>query len=551
MYDFILVGAGSAGCVLAARLTEDPHVRVLLLEAGGPDTAAAIHIPAAFSKLFKTEHDWDYSTEPQAHAAERAWYWPRGKVLGGSSSINAMIYIRGHRDDYDRWAASGAEGWDFASVLPYFKKAEDQARGADAYHGAGGPLRVEDQQAHNVLTEAFVTACVQAGIPANDDFNGPEQEGAGFYQTTTKAGRRWSAADAYLKPAMRRANLTVHTGAQVSQVLIDNGRATGVEYIMDGHLHRVQADREVILAGGAINSPQLLLLSGVGDADALLALGIPALHDLPGVGRHLQDHPVAGVRYHCKRPVSMMKAESPANVARYLVNRTGMLASNVAEAGAFIRTRATEDQPDIQYHFGPVDFADHGLTPPSAHKFSIGPTLVRPHSRGRLTLRSDDPFAKPAIDPNYFADPRDLASLVEGVRVARTIAAQKAFDRFRGSETDPGASMTSDEDLRRYVRETAETLYHPTSTCRIGPASAAERGDAVVDAECRVHGVDGLRVVDASVMPDVPGGNTHAPTVMIAERVADLIRYGEAREQAARVSGDGMMAEPTVRLAKR
>ncbi|MEM8557660.1 MAG: choline dehydrogenase [Bacteroidota bacterium] len=549
MYDYIIVGAGSAGCVLAARLSEDPHSRVLLLEAGGPDTSAAIHIPAAFSKLFKTECDWNYATEPQAHAAERAWYWPRGKVLGGSSSINAMIYIRGHRADYDRWASDGAEGWDFASVLPYFKKAEDQARGADAYHGAGGPLRVEDLKAPNELSEAFVAACVQAGIPANDDFNGPQQEGAGFYQTTIKGGRRWSAADAYLKPALRRANLTVHTGAHATQILLDGTRAVGVEYVMDGHVHRAIADAEVILAGGAINSPQLLLLSGIGDADDLLELGIPALHDLPGVGRNLQDHPVAGVRYHCRKPVSLMNAESPSNVARYLLNRTGMLASNVAEAGAFVRTRAAEGQPDIQYHFGPVDFEDHGLTPPSAHKFSIGPTLVRPHSVGRLTLRSDDPFAKPAINPNYFADERDLESLVAGVRLARRIASQGAFDRYRGAETDPGASMESDAELRRYLRETAETLYHPTSTCRIGTEAQAEQGKAVVDTDCRVHGLDGLRVVDASVMPDVPGGNTHAPTVMVAERVADLIRFGEAREARAQFSGDGMLGTPTVRVA--
>ena len=519
MTDYIIVGGGTAGCVLAARLSEDPDHSVLLLEAGDRDHHPEIHIPATFSRLFQTDADWNYHTEPQAGAANRALYWPRGKVLGGSSSINAMIYIRGHHADFDGWAADGCDGWEFADALPYFKRSEDNVRGASAYHGAGGPLRIEDPKDPSPVSLAFIEAAVAAGMPRTADFNGEQQAGAGLYQLTQKAGRRASAATAFLKPARRRQNLTVRTGALVRRVVIEHGRAVGVEIVQDGRIETVYADREVIVCGGAVNSPQILMLSGIGPADDLRALGLDVVVDRPAVGDNLHDHLITGLHFALREPVSLVNAESISSVLRYLVTRRGMLSSNIAEAGLFVDSHGAGGVPDLQFHVAPILFQDHGLTPPTDHGFSIGPTLVRPKSRGRLTLRSADPTVHPAIDPAALAEQADVDVLVAGLRLAREIAEAGPLDRFRGEMLLPGPASFDTADLERHVRETSETLYHPVGTCRMGADA-----DAVVDPDLRVRGVEGLRVVDASVMPTITNGNTNAPTLMIAERAADLIR---------------------------
>ncbi len=535
MYDYVIVGAGSAGCVLAHRLSEDPGVRVLLLEAGGRDAAREIHIPAAFSKLFKTEVDWDFATAPQAHLHGRRLYWPRGKVLGGSSSINAMIYIRGHRADYDHWAALGNPGWSYDDVLPYFVKAEHNERGASAYHGVGGPLNVADLRQANPLSRAFVEAAAQAGIPRNPDFNGARQEGAGLCQVTQKRGRRWSTARAYLRPALRRPNLSVVTGAHVLRVAMEGRRAAGVVYERGGRQERVLAGREVILCGGAIGSPHLLLRSGVGPAAHLRAHGIDVAHDLPGVGRNLQDHLAYGVRYAVTAPITLLNAESPANLVRYLLFGRGMLTSNVAEALAFVRTRAALPAPDLQFHFAPVYYVDHGLAPPPFHGMSLGVTLLQPRSAGYVGLGAAGPLAQPEIQPQFLSDEEDLRVMVEGVRLARRIFQAPAFDAYRGAELTPGAHAQRDDDLYEDIRENAEHLYHPVGTCKMGADALA-----VVDAQLRVHGVEGLRVVDASVMPTVVRGNTNAPTIMIAEKAADMIRQRTSHAPArAAVAADG------------
>ncbi|MFY9585018.1 MAG: choline dehydrogenase [Candidatus Acidiferrales bacterium] len=521
MYDYVIVGAGSAGCVLANRLTEDSRTTVLLLEAGGPDQDKTLRIPAAFSKLFKSPHDWAYYTEKQPHLHQRKLFWPRGKVLGGSSSINAMIYIRGSRCDYDHWRSLGNAGWSFAEILPYFKKAEDQERGASEYHAAGGPLHVADLRFNNPLSCAFVAAGEELGFSRNPDFNGPQQDGVGFYQVTQKHGRRHSAADAYLKPALERPNLRVETHAHATRLLWQGKRAVGVAYVQNGQAHEATASREVILCGGTVNSPQLLLLSGIGPADHLKPLGIPVVTDLPGVGQNLQDHLIVAVSYQCTRPVSMASAKSLANLLQYLLFKRGMLTSNVAEAGGFVRTRPDLPAADLQFIFGPLYYLNHGFTRPEGHGYSIGPTLIRPESRGSITLRSPDPLKPPAIQPNYLLADADLCLLIEGIRLGRRLGLAKAFDTFRGAEVYPGPAAQNDEAIAEYIRETCETLYHPVGTCKMGTDAMA-----VVDPHLRVLGVEGLRVVDASIMPTIIGGNTNAPTIMIAEKAADLIMEG-------------------------
>ncbi len=519
--DYVIIGAGSAGCVMAARLSEDPDVHVALLEAGGPDDRREIHIPAAFSKLFKSPLDWNYATEPQEHLHGRALYWPRGKVIGGSSSINAMIYIRGNPADYNSWDTAGNHGWSFGEVLPYFLKSEDQSRGRSSLHGVGGPLRVEDLRTVNPLSRAFVEAAVAAGLPANDDFNGREQFGAGFFQVTQRRGRRQSAADAFLHPARRRANLTVVPHAHATQILLEGNRATGVEYVCDGREYSVHAQREVILCGGAVNSPQLLMLSGIGPAEHLERQGIEVALDLPGVGENLQDHLFLPVAYESKRAVSLANAESLGSIVNYMLFRRGMLTSCVAEAGAFLRTRPDFAAPNLQYHFGPVWYLNHGFDRPAGHGFSIGPTLIRPASRGRLRLRSNFPMDPPLIEPNYLSHESDLETLAFGIDLARRIAATAPFERYRGAEKFPGPSVKTRADVAGYVRSAAETTYHPVGTCKMGRDSMA-----VVDSTLRVRGIEALRVVDASVMPLIPSGNTNAPTIMIAEKAADMIRHG-------------------------
>jgi len=520
VHDYVIVGAGSAGCVLASRLTEDPRVTVLLIEAGPPDTPKEIHIPAAFGKVLRTERDWAFRTVAQPQCAGREMYWPRGKTLGGSSSINAQIYMRGHPSDYDGWAASGLSGWGWADVLPWFRKAEGNSRGVDSSHGAGGPLAVSDLRDPNPLMAAICAAGVEAGLTANRDFNAGTQDGIGFNQVTQRRGARCSTAVGYLRPARGRPNLEVRTGCQVRGVLFRERRAYGVEIEADGRVAALEARREVLLAAGAIGSPQLLMLSGVGPAQHLRDLGIGIVIDHPDVGQHLEDHVCVALMWEVTEPLSLLAAERLPEVLRYLLLRKGMLTSNVAEVCAFVRTRAGLGAPDLQLHFAPVYFDTNLEEEPAVHAVTAGPVLLQPRSTGTIRLASSDPSKPPLIDPGFLSDPEgaDMATLILGVQIARRIVEQPAFARYRGSELHPGAAVTSDEAIAEFVRRRASTLYHPVGTCRMG----ADPG-SVVDPELRVRGLTGLRVVDASVMPRIVRGNTNAPTIMIAEKAASLI----------------------------
>jgi choline dehydrogenase len=514
LYDYIVVGAGSAGCALASRLTEQPDINVLLIEAGLPDRKREIHIPAAFSKLFQSGVDWNFLTEPQGQLNGRRLYWPRGKMLGGSSSMNAMVYMRGARADYDAWRDLGNAGWGFDDVLPLFKAAENQERGASAEHGIGGPLNVADLRLVNPLTEVFLKACEAAGIGKNADFNGGAQAGAGLYQVTQKNGARASASDAYLKPALRRGNLTVWTQVQVARVMIEEGRAVGVEFFQKQAQDRqqVSAGREVFLCAGAVGSPQLMLLSGIGPRNELEALGIPVVVDLEGVGRNLQDHLNIGQSFHSTQEISISDAESIPNLLKYIFKKTGPLTSNVAEAGAFLKSRPELEECDLQLHFAPVHFVEHGLKNPPGHGFSLGAVLLTPKSRGRIYLRSADPREAPAIDPCYLSDEEDVTPLREGVKTVWKLLESNSFDAYRGK------AVFEKQDTTSYLRAHAETLYHPVGTCKMGTDASS-----VVDAELRVYGVAGLRVVDASVMPKIVRGNTNAPVMMIGEKAARMI----------------------------
>jgi choline dehydrogenase len=518
-FDVVIVGAGSAGSALAGRLTEDPSLRVLLLEAGGSDKVLEVQIPAGLYKTWRTRLDWNYSTEPQPGLDGRKLFWPRGKLLGGSSSINAMIYMRGGRCDYDEWAElTGDKSWSYEHVLPLFRRMEDNARGADRFHGVGGPLRVEDLRSPHPWTRAVVQSAVAAGYPRNDDFNGASQEGVGLHQVTQKRGRRWSAADAYLHPAERRPNLTVRTGALTTRVLVSNGRATGVEYRSGGRVHTAHAGREVVLSGGAINSPQLLMLSGIGPADHLREVGVDVVHDLPGVGGGLQDHPLVPVVWNVRSGKSLFRAESPSGYAKWFGARRGPLTSNLAEAGLFTRSSPELAEPDLQFHFLPVKFWKQAEVDPDVDAFTAATVLVHVHSRGSVRLRSADPTWSPVIDAGYLTDERDLDALVTGVEKARDIASVGPLASVLADEWSPGGTVHGREALRDTVRNTLESLYHPVSSCRMGTDD-----QAVVDSEMRVRGIEGLRVVDASVMPTLVRGNTNAPTIMLAERAADLI----------------------------
>jgi choline dehydrogenase len=518
MFDFVVVGAGSAGCVLASRLSEDPNARVLLLEAGPPDRKLEIHVPAAWIKLFKTRYDWAYTTEPEQALDGRSLYWPRGKTLGGTSSINAQMYLRGHRADFHGWAAVGNPGWSYQEVLPYFRKAEHNQRGASAFHGADGPLDVADQRDPNPLTQAIIAAGVAAGLAPNHDFNGAEQDGIGLAQVTQRSGRRCSTAVAHLRPARRRRNLTVVTGAHATKVLLDRGRAAGVEYLADGRQQAVSATGEVLLCGGAINSPQLLLLSGIGPAAQLAAHRIRVVHDLPGVGLDLQDHVCVPMRAKVNQPISLASVESPRNLLPYLLRRKGLLSSNVIEGAAFVRTHPDLPAPDLELIFGPVLWVDDPRALAADHGITIAPIVLQPRSRGAVTLRSADPFDRPAIHLNAFSDPdgEDLRVLTEGVNLAQRLLRTAPLRPLLAEEPTPSRDLG---EIRAFIRAHAQTTYHATSTCRMGTDELA-----VVDPELRVHGIDGLRVVDASVLPVINRGHPNAPIIMLAEKAADLLR---------------------------
>lgn len=523
-FDYIIVGAGSAGCVLASRLTEDPEVRVLVLEAGGRDNSIFIHMPAALAKpLANDKYNWFYHSEPEPHLNNRRLYCPRGRVLGGSSSINGMAYVRGHARDYDRWAQSGLSGWSYADVLPYFRKAETYERGPDDYRGGDGPLNVSAGACENPLFQAWIEAGRQAGYPVTTDPNGQQQEGFGHMDMTVHNGRRWSAMVAYLKPAMERPNLTVWTRALTTRLLVENNRAVGVELAKGRERVKVRAEREVILSGGAINSPQVLLLSGVGPADELAALGVPVVQDLPGVGKNLQDHLEVYVQHACTQPITLYSALKPWNQAKigfdWLFFKKGLGATSHFEAGGFIRSRAGIEHPDLQYHFLPIAMNYDGSSPAGSHGFQAHVGPMRSQSRGSVTLKSSDPKEPPRIFFNYMSQEADRQEFRAGIRLTREVFAQKAFDAFRGPELAPGPEAQTDEELDAFVREHVESAYHPSCSCRMGTDPMA-----VVDGEAKVHGLERLRVIDASIMPSIVSGNLNAPTIMLAEKLADKVR---------------------------
>ena len=538
-YDYIIIGAGSAGCVLANRLTEDANVKVLLLEAGTKDNSILVKMPAGVGALLpnKGTYNWGFWTEPEPNLNNRKLWWPRGKGWGGSSSINGMIYIRGHARDYDQWRQMGLEGWAYKDVLPYFKRSESLEGGGDDYHGGDGPLAVSKASTPNPIYKATIEAGVQAGHPATDDFNGFKQEGWGPYQMTIKDGERWSAARGYLHPILNRPNLTCITGARTSKIIVENGVATGVEYIDEKTKEKkvVKANREVLLCAGAVQSPQILQLSGIGDPEELGKHGIPVVHALKGVGQNLQDHLDCCLSWECPKPITIYSARKGIKTLfvglNWLLFRKGVGRQNALESGAFLKSRPDLDCPDLQIHVVIAVMQDHGKVAVEKDGFTFHVCQLRPESRGRVGLRSADPFDDPAIFANYLSAEEDRRALREGVKMMRKVAEQSALDPYRTTELFPGKDVQTDEQIDAWIKTAAETIYHPVGTCRMGV-----KGDpmAVVDAELKVQGLQGLRVVDASVMPTLVGGNTNAPTIMVAEKAADMIR-GKAALPAADV----------------
>jgi len=523
--DYVIAGGGSGGCVVASRLTEDPSISVCMIEAGGRGTGTLITTPAGVVGMVPTKiNNWGFETVPQKGLGGRCGYQPRGKALGGSSAINAMVYIRGHRIDYDRWAELTDAGWSYDAVLPYFRRSESNERLDDEWHGTDGPLPVSDPRSDNPFQRHYLEAAREIGLPVTEDFNGAEQDGVGLYQVTQKGGERWSAARAYLLPHLgRRPNLAVKTHAQVQRVLFEGRRAVGVAYLQDGVVRTVRARREVLIAAGAFQSPQILMLSGIGDTPTLSGLGIVPLHHLPAVGRDLQDHPDFVFSYRSKsvdpfgfslRGTSRIAREA----RRYFQGRRGLLTSNMAEGGGFLRTRPGLDAPNVQLHFVVAMVDDHARKFMLGHGVSCHVCLLRPHSRGSVSLASADPRAAPVIDPAFLDDPRDIEDLVEGFRLTRRLMEAPSMARWTTADVHT-AHVHTDADIRAVLRRRVDTVYHPVGTCRMGADA-----DSVVDPQLRVRGVDGLRVIDASIMPTLVGGNTNAPTIMIGEKAADLIR---------------------------
>ena len=524
-FDYVIVGAGTAGCVLANRLSEDPRSRVLLLEAGPEDRSIWIHLPIGYAKtMFHPVYNWGFYTDPEPRMKGRRMYWPRGRGLGGSSSINGLIYVRGQPEDYDRWAQAGNDGWAWKDVLPYFIRSESNSRGASEWHGGEGPQWCSDIAPKHELMEAIIRAGGELGVPRNDDFNGARQEGVGYYQLFTHDGKRCSTAVGYLRPARGRPNLEVRTEAQVTHVAMEGTRATGVEYRRAGRVDSVRAAREVILAAGAIQSPQLLQLSGIGPGRLLQEHGIPVVADLPGVGENLQDHLQIRAMYKVSKPITT-NDELRTLLGRvrmglqWLFSRTGPLAIGINHGGLFTRLMPEARTPDIQYHFATVsaDVAGGAPHPWSGCTFSV--CQLRPESRGTVRIVSPDPFTPPSMQPNYLSDPLDRRYAIDSLKFTRRLASTKALAPYLSEEYRPGAAVKTDEDLLDFAREYAQTIFHPSGTCKMGTDSMA-----VVDPQLRVRGVQGLRVVDCSIMPTLVSGNTNAPVIMIAERAADLVR---------------------------